>query len=92
MEHEEERGGGVEKEAQDECCTNTSTKRYASNSPTECPLGLTSFVAQDLTELDLPSTMVTHFPDAADLLNFSLTITPDEGMPVSVSCSYSLSR
>ena len=23
--------------------------------------------------------MVTHFPDAADLLNFTLTITPDEG-------------
>jgi ubiquitin-conjugating enzyme E2 M len=34
----------------------------------------------DLTELDLPSTMKTHFPDPADLLNFTLTITPDEGM------------
>ncbi len=33
----------------------------------------------DLTELDLPSTMTTNFPDAADLLNFTLTITPDEG-------------
>lgn len=33
----------------------------------------------DLTELDLPSTMKTHFPDPADLLNFTLTITPDEG-------------
>jgi hypothetical protein len=33
----------------------------------------------DLTELDLPSTMQTHFPDPADLLNFTLTITPDEG-------------
>ncbi|KAJ3721714.1 ubiquitin-conjugating enzyme/RWD-like protein [Lentinula raphanica] len=37
-------------------------------------------VQKDLTELDLPSTMKTHFPDPADLLNFSLTITPDEGM------------
>jgi len=37
-------------------------------------------VQKDLTELDLPSTMVTHFPDPADLLNFTLTITPDEGM------------
>jgi len=37
-------------------------------------------VQKDLTELDLPSTMKTDFPDAADLLNFSLTITPDEGM------------
>jgi ubiquitin-conjugating enzyme E2 M len=33
----------------------------------------------DLTELDLPSTMQTHFPDPIDLLNFTLTITPDEG-------------
>jgi hypothetical protein len=33
----------------------------------------------DLTELDLPSTMQTHFPDPSDLLNFTLTITPDEG-------------
>ena len=32
-----------------------------------------------MTELDLPSTMKTHFPDPADLLNFTLTITPDEG-------------
>lgn len=39
----------------------------------------------DLTELDLPSTMQTHFPDPADLLNFTLTITPDEGM--SLLCS-----
>lgn len=34
----------------------------------------------DLTELDLPSTMKTEFPDPNDLLNFTLTITPDEGM------------
>jgi len=37
-------------------------------------------VQKDLTELDLPSTMKTHFADLADLLNFTLTITPDEGM------------
>ncbi|KAF5368619.1 hypothetical protein D9758_002260 [Tetrapyrgos nigripes] len=37
-------------------------------------------VQKDLTELDLPSTMKTHFPDPVDLLNFTLTITPDEGM------------
>jgi ubiquitin-conjugating enzyme E2 M len=37
-------------------------------------------VQKDLTELDLPSTMETHFPDPADLLNFTLTIRPDEGM------------
>ncbi|GHJ87053.1 hypothetical protein NliqN6_3455 [Naganishia liquefaciens] len=37
-------------------------------------------VQKDLTELELPDTMKTHFPDPADLLNFELTITPDEGM------------
>ncbi|KZT05837.1 uncharacterized protein LAESUDRAFT_813095 [Laetiporus sulphureus 93-53] len=37
-------------------------------------------VQKDLTELELSSTMKTHFPDPTDLLNFSLTITPDEGM------------
>lgn len=35
--------------------------------------------AADLTELDLPSTMTTHFPVETDLLNFELTITPDDG-------------
>lgn len=33
----------------------------------------------DITELDLPSTMKTHFPNPDDLLNFVLTIKPDEG-------------
>lgn len=37
-------------------------------------------ISTDLTELDLPSTMKTEFPDPADLLNFTLTITPDEGV------------
>ncbi|TBU34662.1 ubiquitin-conjugating enzyme/RWD-like protein [Dichomitus squalens] len=37
-------------------------------------------VQKDLTELDLPSTMQTKFADEADLLNFELIITPDEGM------------
>jgi ubiquitin-conjugating enzyme E2 M len=33
-----------------------------------------------MDELDaLPSTMSLHFPDPNDLLNFELTITPDEG-------------
>ncbi|KAF8973520.1 ubiquitin-conjugating enzyme/RWD-like protein [Flammula alnicola] len=40
------------------------------------------FLNTDLTELDLPSTMQTNFPDPTDLLNFSLTITPDEGWRV----------
>lgn len=33
----------------------------------------------DLTELELPKTMKTDFPDPADVLNFTLTIEPDEG-------------
>ncbi|KAF8514745.1 E2 ubiquitin-conjugating enzyme [Gautieria morchelliformis] len=37
-------------------------------------------VQKDLTELDLPSTMKLYHADAANLLNFELTITPDEGM------------
>ncbi|KAF8527545.1 ubiquitin-conjugating enzyme/RWD-like protein [Hysterangium stoloniferum] len=37
-------------------------------------------VQKDLTELDLPSTMKLYHPDATNLLNFELVITPDEGM------------
>ncbi|KAL8278843.1 hypothetical protein RQP46_008714 [Phenoliferia psychrophenolica] len=37
-------------------------------------------VQKDLTELDLPSTMKMNHPNPEDLLNFDLTITPDEGM------------
>lgn len=35
---------------------------------------------KDITELDLPSTMKMNFPDADDILNFTLTLQPDEGM------------
>jgi len=41
-------------------------------------LALTS--RPDLSELALPSTMKTDFPDPDDTLNFTLTIEPDEGM------------
>ncbi|KAI6711266.1 hypothetical protein JHW43_006176 [Diplocarpon mali] len=37
-------------------------------------------VQKDLSELSLPSTMKTDFPDPDDTLNFKLTIEPDEGM------------
>ena len=43
----------------------------------------------DLTELELPDTMKTDFPDPTDVLNFTLTITPDEGEllnKISLSC------
>jgi ubiquitin-conjugating enzyme E2 M len=34
----------------------------------------------DLSELSLGSTMKTHFPNPDDILNFTLTLTPDEGL------------
>jgi hypothetical protein len=37
-------------------------------------------VVPDLAELSLGATMKTHFPDPDDILNFKLTIDPDEGM------------
>ncbi|KAI8336268.1 putative ubiquitin-conjugating enzyme E2 [Chlamydoabsidia padenii] len=36
-------------------------------------------VQKDLAELEIPSTIKMDFPDPADILNFKLTITPDEG-------------
>jgi len=46
-------------------------------------------VQKDLTELDLPSTMKMDFVDPADLLNFTLTITPDEGMYIGAAFNFS---
>ncbi|KAL1411497.1 NEDD8-conjugating protein ubc12 [Vanrija albida] len=37
-------------------------------------------VQKDLTELELPDTMKMVFPDPADVLNFNLALTPDEGI------------
>lgn len=37
-------------------------------------------VQKDLSDLSLGSTMKTSFPDPDDILNFTLTIEPDEGM------------
>ncbi|KAK3054683.1 NEDD8-conjugating protein ubc12 [Extremus antarcticus] len=37
-------------------------------------------VQKDLSELSLGSTMKTHFPNPDDILNFTLTLTPDEGL------------
>lgn len=35
---------------------------------------------RDLSELSLPATMKTDFPDPDDILHFNLTVTPDEGI------------
>ncbi|OMP88966.1 NEDD8-conjugating enzyme UBC12, partial [Diplodia seriata] len=39
-----------------------------------------TFIPTDLSELSLGSTMKTEFPNPDDILNFVLTIEPDEGM------------
>ncbi|KAI9022267.1 putative ubiquitin-conjugating enzyme E2 [Phycomyces nitens] len=36
-------------------------------------------VQKDLTELVIPKTIKMEFPDPEDILNFNVTITPDEG-------------
>ncbi|GAB6033171.1 Nedd8-conjugating enzyme UbcE2M [Chamberlinius hualienensis] len=36
-------------------------------------------IQKDITELNLPKTCATDFPDQDDLLNFKLIISPDEG-------------
>ncbi len=45
-----------------------------------CATFSTDLTISDLSELALPSTMKTDFPDPDDTLNFTLTIEPDEGM------------
>lgn len=42
--------------------------------------GRATFAGADLSELSLGSTMKTDFPDPDDILNFVLTVDPDEGM------------
>jgi len=46
-------------------------------------------VQKDLTELELPKTMSTTFPNPEDLLNFTLTLAPDEGMYQGASFNFS---
>lgn len=50
-------------------------KRYQTS-----PLILGFFTCIDLQELTLGSTMKMAFPNPDDILNFTLTIEPDEGM------------
>lgn len=79
MEHEEGRERRGKEEAEDQCCSNSGAERCASSLGRVAPAHVLFFSHTDLTELDLPSTMKTSFVDPADLLNFTLTITPDEG-------------
>lgn len=44
------------------------------------PGALAYSLSIDLSELSLGTTMKTKFPNADDILNFTLTIEPDEGM------------
>lgn len=79
LEHEEEWGCSGKEEAKDERRSDPRAKRLRFMAFTWYWVLNTLLPSADLTELDLPSTMKTHFPDPADLLNFTLTITPDEG-------------
>lgn len=45
-----------------------------------CYISLTCCFSLDLQELTLGSTMKMSFPNPDDILNFTLTIEPDEGM------------
>ncbi|RUS22659.1 ubiquitin-conjugating enzyme/RWD-like protein [Endogone sp. FLAS-F59071] len=36
-------------------------------------------VQKDLNELEIPKTIIMDFPEPSDILNFNVTITPDEG-------------
>lgn len=83
--YEEVGGCGSEEETKDICSADTRTERrvFSSCYPRVAHMAQRALNVilpfTDLTELDLPSTMKTQFPDPADLLNFTLTITPDEG-------------
>jgi len=55
---------------------NSRPKR--SLSPCFCSWTFLTF--PDITELSLPNTMKMAFPNPDDLLNFTLTIEPDEGI------------
>lgn len=52
------------------------------SSPTHSPVdvSLLIFSSSDLQELTLGNTMKMSFPNPDDILNFTLTIEPDEGM------------
>ena len=99
MEHEEERGRGSEEAAKDQRGPDPCAERcvfYGVTASVYTQICYHWSATLDLTELDLPPTMKTIFPDPADLLNFTLTITPDEGASGSlyscalrISCSYS---
>ena len=80
LEHEEDRGGGGQEEAKDQCRSDSRTERSVSSTFRPHLTEAQRLHFPDLTELDLPSTMRTHFPDPTDLLNFTLTVTPDEGV------------
>jgi ubiquitin-protein ligase len=55
----------------------TQKGTYCLQSHTQCA---TADATTDLEELSLGVTMKTHFPNPDDILNFELTIDPDEGM------------
>lgn len=70
---------GVKQEEESHPRPASHTKGYTI--PTPPPIGRAQANAtKDLEELSLGTTMKTHFPNPDDILNFELTIDPDEGM------------
>lgn len=61
-----------QKQQQDEAAASSSKKKKVTAAQLR--------VQKDLNELSLGGTMRTHFPNPDDILNFTLTIEPDEGM------------
>lgn len=53
-------------------------------------LPLTTFICLDLAELDIPDTIKLDFPDPSNILNFNVTIHPDEGNLFPRSLAFSL--
>jgi hypothetical protein len=76
--------GGQEEEG--DSCPTSSPERLANaprnfqNTTLLCKAHYIDRYLLDLSELSLGSTMKTEFPDPDDILNFVLTIEPDEGM------------
>jgi len=66
-----------DQKTQNQRCANPRSKRFHNYPQHNLP-------PLDLTELSLPSTMKISFPNPDDILNFTLTIEPDEG--ISLSC------
>lgn len=70
------------KQEESYCSSTSGPERYEPVKLSHRWFTLAEALFEDINELSLPSTMKIHFPDVDDLLNFTLTIEPDEGESV----------